>query len=273
MKQYLDLLSHVLSTGNYRMDRTETGAYSSFGHQMRFNLEEGFPLMTTKKTHFKSVAVELLWFLKGDTNTKYLKDNGVSIWDEWADENGDLGPIYGHQWRNFGGVKKQGIFSKEVKGIDQISNLINSIKNSPNSRRHIVCAWNPSQVDEMALPPCHCMFQFFVSDGRLSCMLTQRSADLFLGVPFNIASYALLTHIIAKQCNLGLGELIWSGGDCHIYANHLTQVRTQLSRLPKALPTLSIKGPIKENIEDYEFEDFVLTGYDPDPTIKAKVAV
>jgi thymidylate synthase len=260
MKQYQKLLKHVLKNGIEKHDRTGTGTLSTFGYQMRFDLKKGFPLLTTKKLHFKSIAHELLWFLSGDTNTKYLTDNGVRIWNEWADDNGDLGAIYGHQWRNWNN-----------DGIDQISNAIDQIKNNPDSRRMVVSAWNPSQLDEMALPPCHAFFQFYVSDGKLSCQLMQRSADIFLGIPYNIASYAMLTMMMAKVCDLEYGEFIHTLGDAHIYLNHIEQVELQLERKPKPLPNLEF--PKKDSIFDYRFKDFDLVGYDAHPHIKGKVAV
>ncbi|UII30896.1 thymidylate synthase [Fulvivirga ulvae] len=264
MKQYLDLMQDILDNGNEKGDRTGTGTVSVFGRQLRFDLSEGFPLLTTKKLHIRSIIHELLWFLSGDTNIKYLKDNGVSIWDEWADENGDLGPVYGHQWRSWptpgGGT------------VDQISQVIDSIKNNPNSRRHIVSAWNPAEVDEMALPPCHALFQFYVAKGKLSCQLYQRSADYFLGVPFNIASYALLVYMFAQQCDLEVGDFVWTGGDVHLYSNHMEQVRTQLNREPRSLPTLRINRK-PDSIFDYKYEDFEILNYDPHPGIKAPVAV
>lgn len=274
MKQYLDLVQHVLDNGAEKGDRTGTGTKSVFGYQMRFNLSEGFPMVTTKKVHFKSVVYELLWFLKGDTNTKYLTDNGVRIWNEWADENGDLGPVYGHQWRNWN--------SEE---IDQIAEVIETLKNNPNSRRMLVSAWNPSVLPDnsvsfadnvengkAALPPCHAFFQFYVADGKLSCQLYQRSADIFLGVPFNIASYALLTEMIAQVCGYKAGEFIHTFGDAHIYNDHLEQLNLQLSRKPKALPKIKINPDVK-NIFDFEFEDFELIGYEHHPHIKGKVSV
>ncbi len=264
MKQYLTLLEHVKQNGQKKEDRTGTGTMSVFGYQMRFNLNEGFPLLTTKKVHLKSVIYELLWFLSGDTNIKFLKDNGVSIWDEWADENGNLGPVYGHQWRSWP--------TSEGKEIDQISNLINQIKKTPDSRRLIVSAWNVGEINKMKLPPCHCFFQFYVADGRLSCQLYQRSADIFLGVPFNIASYALLTQMIAHVCGLECGEFIHTLGDAHIYTNHIDQVNEQLRRKPKKLPQIKINPSVK-SIFDFKFEDFSLEGYDPYPLIKAPVAV
>ena len=264
MNQYLTLLEHVKQNGQKKEDRTGTGTMSVFGYQMRFNLNEGFPLLTTKKVHLKSVIYELLWFLSGDTNIKFLKDNGVSIWDEWADENGNLGPVYGHQWRSWP--------TSEGREIDQISNLINQIKKTPDSRRLIVSAWNVGEINKMKLPPCHCFFQFYVADGRLSCQLYQRSADIFLGVPFNIASYALLTQMIAHVCGLECGEFIHTLGDAHIYTNHIDQVNEQLSRKPKKLPQIKI-NPLVKNIFDFKYEDFSLEGYDPYPLIKAPVAV
>ena len=264
MDQYLKLLEHVKQNGQKKEDRTGTGTMSVFGYQMRFNLNKSFPLLTTKKVHLKSVIYELLWFLSGDTNIKYLKDNGVSIWDEWADENGNLGPVYGHQWRSWP--------TSEGKEIDQISNLINQIKKTPDSRRLIVSAWNVGEINKMKLPPCHCFFQFYVADGRLSCQLYQRSADIFLGVPFNIASYALLTQMIAHICGLECGEFIHTLGDAHIYTNHIDQVNEQLRRKPKKLPQIKINPSVK-NIFDFKYEDFSLEGYDPYPLIKAPVAV
>lgn len=264
MQQYLDLMSHVMDTGANKSDRTGTGTRSVFGHQMRFDLSEGFPLLTTKKLHIRSIIIELLWFLRGDTNIAYLNENGVSIWNEWADENGDLGPVYGYQWRSW----------PDPKGgsVDQIEKLVDAIKTNPDSRRHIVSAWNPALVDEMALPPCHCLFQFYVANGKLSCQLYQRSADIFLGVPFNIASYALLTHMIAQVCNLEVGDFVHTLGDAHLYSNHFEQVKTQLERTPRALPILKIKRNVKDLL-DFTFEDFEFEGYEPDPHIKAPVAV
>ena len=264
MKQYQDLLSRILSEGIKKEDRTGTGTISVFGHQARYNLEDGFPLLTTKKLHLKSIIYELLWFLKGDTNIKYLKDHGVSIWDEWADENGDLGPVYGHQWRSFP--------TPDGHSVDQISQVLDLIKNHPDSRRMLVCAWNPGEVDKMALPPCHCLFQFYVADGRLSCQLYQRSADTFLGVPFNIASYALLTMMMAQVCGLQPGEFIHTTGDTHIYLNHFEQVKEQLSRTPRQLPRMKLNPEVK-SLFDFKYEDFTLEGYDPYPAIKAPVAV
>lgn len=264
MKQYLDLLQRVLDEGTAKGDRTGTGTVSVFGHQMRFDLKEGFPVLTTKKLHLKSIIYELLWFIAGDTNIKYLTDNGVRIWNEWADENGDLGPIYGHQWRSW--------TASDGRVIDQLSEVIDTIKNNPNSRRMLVCAWNPGDLDKMALPPCHCMFQFYVADGKLSCMLYQRSCDIFLGVPFNIASYALLTMMIANVCGLEYGEFVHTLGDAHIYNNHLEQVKLQLSREPRALPKMKINPDVK-SIFDYKYEDFELCDYDPHPHIKGEVSV
>ncbi len=264
MKQYLDLMRHVRDHGVDKSDRTGTGTRSVFGHQMRFDLNAGFPLVTTKKCHLKSIIHELLWFLQGDTNIKYLQDNGVRIWDEWADENGDLGPVYGYQWRNWP--------APNGESIDQISKLIEMIKSNPDSRRLIVSAWNPALVDDMALPPCHALFQFYVADGKLSCQLYQRSADIFLGVPFNIASYALLTMMVAQVCDLQLGDFIWSGGDCHLYSNHMEQVEEQLNREPLPLPTMRINPEVK-SIFDFTFADFELCDYQAHPHIKAQVAV
>ncbi|WP_068637556.1 thymidylate synthase [Thauera butanivorans] len=264
MRQYLDLMRHVLEHGDRKTDRTGTGTLSVFGWQMRFPLKEGFPLLTTKKLHTRSIIHELLWFLQGDTNIRYLKDNGVSIWDEWADENGDLGPVYGKQWRRWE--------NKDGTTVDQITKLIDGIRRSPDSRRHIVSAWNPGEVDTMALPPCHALFQFYVANGRLSCQLYQRSADIFLGVPFNIASYALLTHMVAQVCELEAGDFIWTGGDCHLYLNHLDQAREQLSRTPRTLPTLKMNPEVKD-IFAFRLEDFGIGDYDPHPHIKAPVAV
>lgn len=264
MQVYLDYLRTVLEKGTEKTDRTGTGTLSIFGHQMRFNLQEGFPLVTTKRCHIRSIIHELLWFLKGETNVKYLQDNKVTIWDEWKDENGDLGPVYGHQWRSWP--------TADGRHIDQIQTVINQLKQDPDSRRIIVSAWNVGELDKMALAPCHAFFQFYVADNKLSCQLYQRSADSFLGVPFNIASYALLVHMIAQQCDLEVGDFVWTGGDCHIYKNHLEQVKTQLSREPKALPKLVIKRK-PESIFDYKFEDFEIEGYDPHPAIKAPVAI
>lgn len=264
MKQYLDLLRHVMDNGSDRGDRTGTGTRSVFGYQMRFDLSEGFPVLTTKKLHLRSIIHELLWFLKGDTNIAYLKENGVSIWDEWADENGDLGPVYGAQWRSWP--------APDGRHIDQIALLIESLKTNPNSRRHIVSAWNPSLVDDMALPPCHCLFQFYVSDGKLSCQLYQRSADIFLGVPFNIASYALLTLMVAQVVGLRPGDFVHTLGDAHIYSNHFEQAQLQMTRSPKALPTMRINPDIK-SLFDFKFEDFTLENYEADSSIKAPIAV
>lgn len=264
MKQYHQLLQHILNEGTFKSDRTGTGTYSVFGYQMRFDLSEGFPLVTTKKLHLRSIIHELLWFLKGDTNIKYLKDNGVSIWDEWADENGDLGPVYGHQWRSWPG--------KNGETIDQITKLIEAIKKTPDSRRLIVSAWNPSDVEDMALPPCHSLFQFYVADGKLSCQLYQRSADTFLGVPFNIASYALLTMMVAQVCDLELGDFVHTFGDAHLYSNHIEQTKLQLSRECRSLPTMKINPEVKD-IFGFTYEDFTLENYDPHPHIKAAVAV
>lgn len=262
--QYETLLEHCYKTGVDKSDRTGVGTRSVFGYQMRFNLAEGFPLVTTKKLHIRSIVHELLWFLSGSSNIKYLHDNGVSIWDEWADENGDLGPVYGVQWRSWP--------APDGRKIDQISNLIEGIKRNPDSRRHLVVAWNPAEVDKMALPPCHCLFQFYVANGKLSCQLYQRSCDIFLGVPFNIASYSLLTHMVAQQCDLDVGDFVWTGGDCHIYKNHFEQVELQLSRTPRTYPKLVINRK-PSSIFDYKFEDFVIEGYAPWPHIKAPIAV
>ncbi len=264
MQTYHDLLNHVLETGFQKGDRTGTGTKSVFGYQMRYNLADGFPLLTTKKVHLKSIIHELLWFLQGSTNIAYLKENGVRIWDEWADDDGNLGPVYGYQWRNW--PKPDGTH------IDQIAKVVNDIKQNPNSRRLIVSAWNVADVDQMQLPPCHAFFQFYVADGKLSCQLYQRSADIFLGVPFNIASYALLTMMVAQVCDLQLGDFVHTLGDAHIYSNHMDQVKEQLSRTPKALPTMRINPKVKD-IFNFKYEDFTLSGYDPDPTIKATVAV
>lgn len=261
--QYEDLMRHVYFHGVNKSDRTGTGTRSVFGYQMRFDLSKGFPLVTTKKLHLRSIIHELLWFLKGDSNIKYLKDNGVSIWDEWADENGDLGPVYGVQWRNWRGADRN---------VDQIAELVHTIKTNPDSRRMIVTAWNVAELPKMALPPCHMMFQVYVADGKLSCQLYQRSCDIFLGVPFNIASYSLLTHMLAQQCDLEVGDFVWTGGDCHLYNNHFEQVKLQLSREPRPYPHLVIKRR-PDSIFNYQFEDFEIVGYDPHPTIKAPVAV
>ncbi len=264
MKQYLELLDHVMQNGVQKSDRTGTGTSSVFGYQMRFDLQQGFPLLTTKKLHLRSIIHELLWFLQGDTNIKYLHDNNVSIWDEWADENGNLGPVYGHQWRSWQ--------CADGKTIDQISNVIETIKHNPDSRRLIVSAWNVGEIDKMALPPCHAMFQFYVAEGKLSCQLYQRSADIFIGVPFNIASYAMLTMMIAQVCNLKYGEFVHTLGDAHLYINHLEQAKLQLSREPRKLPVMNINPAVKD-IFSFHFEDFELTGYDPYPHIKADIAV
>lgn len=264
MKQYLDLMKKVYEEGTEKSDRTGTGTRSIFGYQMRFNLQDGFPLVTTKTCHTKSIIHELLWFLQGNTNIKYLEEHKVKIWDAWADENGDLGPVYGAQWRSWPAA--------DGRYIDQITNVINDLKNNPDSRRIIVSAWNVGEIDKMALAPCHAFFQFYVAGGKLSCQLYQRSADIFLGVPFNIASYSLLVHMFAQQCDLEVGDFVWTGGDCHLYNNHFEQVQTQLSRDPRALPKLIIKRK-PESIFDYKFEDFEIQGYDPHPTIKAPVAV
>ncbi|RXZ45541.1 thymidylate synthase [Crenobacter cavernae] len=264
MTPYLDLMRHVLEHGHAKSDRTGTGTLSVFGHQMRYDLADGFPLVTTKKVHLKSIIHELLWFLAGDTNIKYLKDNGVSIWDEWADESGELGPVYGYQWRSWP--------APNGGKVDQIANVVEMIKNSPDSRRLIVSAWNPALVDEMALPPCHSLFQFYVADGRLSCQLYQRSADIFLGVPFNIASYALLTMMVAQVCDLEPGDFVHTLGDAHLYSNHLEQARLQLSREPRQRPVMKLNPAVKD-IFGFKYEDFTLEGYDPHPAIRAKVAV
>lgn len=264
MKQYLDLLQRVLDEGVRKSDRTGTGTISVFGHQMRFNLQDGFPCLTTKKLHLKSIIHELLWFLAGDTNIKYLNDNGVRIWDEWADENGDLGHVYGYQWRSWK--------TPDGQTIDQIANLVKSLKENPDSRRHIVSAWNVADIDNMALPPCHALFQFYVADGKLSCQLYQRSADLFLGVPFNIASYALLTMMLAQVCGYQYGEFIHTFGDAHIYLNHIEQVHTQLERTPRPLPKMKINPDVKD-IFSFKYEDFELVDYNPYPHIKAEVSV
>jgi thymidylate synthase len=264
MEQYHQLLKHILANGSRKEDRTGVGTLSVFGYQMRFDLSKGFPLVTTKKLHLKSIIYELLWFLNGDTNIKYLKDHGVSIWDEWADERGDLGPVYGYQWRSWPG--------RNGEKIDQISKLMEQLRSKPDSRRHIVTAWNPADVDKMALPPCHAMFQFYVAEGRLSCQLYQRSCDTFLGLPFNIASYALLVHMIAQQCDLEAGDFVWTGGDVHIYSNHLEQVNLQLTREPYALPVLNLRRK-PASIFDYRFEDFEILNYQAHPSIKAPIAV
>lgn len=264
MKQYLDLLQHITKNGNIRGDRTGTGTMSVFGYQMRFNLQDGFPIVTTKKLHLRSIIYELLWFLKGDTNIKYLKDNGVTIWDEWSDKDGELGPIYSKQWRAWEG--------NDGKIIDQISEVIDQIKTNPTSRRLLVSAWNVGEINKMALPPCHILFQFYVEDGKLSCQLYQRSADVFLGVPFNIASYALLTHMIAQVCNLDVGEFIHTFGDAHIYTNHFEQVKLQLSREPYSLPKLELNKDIK-NIFDFKYEDIKIVDYKSHPVIKGDVSI
>ncbi len=264
MRQYLEMMRHVLEHGARKEDRTGTGTLSVFGYQMRFDLADGFPLVTTKKLHLKSILHELLWFLQGDTNVRYLRDNGVTIWDEWADANGDLGPVYGHQWRSWP--------APDGKSIDQMAEVVREIRRNPDSRRLIVSAWNVADIPRMALAPCHAFFQFYVVDGRLSCQLYQRSADIFLGVPFNVASYALLTHMVAQQCDLQAGDFIWTGGDCHLYLNHLAQVETQLAREPFPLPRLVIaRRP--PTLFDYRFEDFEIRDYQSHPAIRAPVAV
>ncbi len=264
MKTYLDLLQHILTHGAEKTDRTGTGTLSVFGYQMRFDLAKGFPMVTTKKLHMRSIIHELLWFLNGDTNIRYLNENGVTIWDEWADSKGDLGPVYGKQWRSWP--------TPDGRTIDQLSEIVQQIKTNPDSRRLIVSAWNVGELDKMALMPCHALFQFYVADNKLSCQLYQRSADVFLGVPFNIASYSLLTHMVAQQCNLDVGEFIWTGGDCHLYLNHLEQTRTQLAREPYPLPELKIKRH-PESLFDYRFEDFEFLNYQSHPGIKAPIAV
>jgi thymidylate synthase len=264
MRQYLDLMERILADGVEKHDRTGTGTLSVFGHQMRFDLQAGFPLTTTKKLHVKSIIYELLWFLAGDTNVKYLNDHGVTIWNEWADERGELGPVYGQQWRSWP--------APDGGTIDQIANVVQAIRRNPDSRRLIVTAWNPADVDKMALPPCHCLFQFYVANGRLSCQLYQRSADVFLGVPFNIASYALLTMMVAQVTGLAPGEFVWTGGDCHLYRDHLEQARLQLSRPPRQLPRM-VLDPAATDLFAFRYQDFSLHGYDPHPHIKAKVAV
>jgi thymidylate synthase len=264
MHQYLHLMQHVLAHGDQKSDRTGTGTLSVFGWQMRFDLAAGFPLLTTKKLHTRSIIHELLWFLRGETNIRYLKENGVSIWDDWADGNGDLGPVYGHQWRHWP--------ARDNREIDQIAQLIDSLKQNPDSRRHIVSAWNPADIPQMKLPPCHALFQFYVANGKLSCQLYQRSADIFLGVPFNIASYALFTLMVAQVCGYQPGEFIWTGGDCHLYSNHLEQTRLQLAREPRPLPQLRLNSAVTD-IFAFRFEDFTLEGYDPHPHISAPVAV
>jgi len=264
MQQYLDMMRHVRDNGARKEDRTGTGTISVFGHQMRFDLGQGFPLVTTKKLHLKSIIHELLWFLSGDSNVAYLRENGVSIWDEWADETGELGPVYGVQWRSWP--------APDGNSVDQVSDVVERLKSDPDSRRILVCAWNVAEVPKMALPPCHCLFQYYVADGRLSCQLYQRSADIFLGVPFNIASYALLTHMLAQQTGLKVGDFIWTGGDCHLYLNHLEQTEQQLSREPLALPRLAIKRR-PDSIFDYRFDDFEILNYESHPHIRAAVAV
>ena len=264
MRQYLDLMRHVRDNGTVKGDRTGTGTVSVFGHQMRFDLREGFPLITTKKLHLRSIIHELLWFLTGDSNIRYLKENGVSIWDDWADENGDLGPVYGVQWRNWP--------TPDGGSVDQVSQIMQQLRESPDSRRIMLSAWNVAEIENMALPPCHCLFQFYVADGKLSCQLYQRSCDVFLGVPFNIASYALLTHMLAQQADLAVGDFVWTGGDCHLYSNHLEQADEQLSREPLPLPQLAIKRR-PESIFDYQYEDFEILNYESHPHIKAAVAV
>ncbi|MEM9104481.1 MAG: thymidylate synthase [Pseudomonadota bacterium] len=264
MRQYLDLLQHVLETGVDRSDRTGTGTRSVFGYQMRFDLSDGFPVLTTKKLHLRSIIIELLWFLRGDTNISWLKENGVSIWDEWADSEGELGPVYGYQWRSWP--------APDGRSIDQITQVVEAIKTNPSSRRHIVSAWNPALVDEMALPPCHCLFQFYVAEGRLSCQLYQRSADIFLGVPFNIASYALLTMMIAQVADLEPGDFVLTFGDAHLYADHLEKAELQLTRDPRPLPTMRINPDVRD-LFGFRYADFTLEGYDPHPHIAAKVSV
>jgi thymidylate synthase len=264
MQQYLTLLSDILERGTDKSDRTGTGTRSIFGYQMRFDLSQGFPLVTTKKLHLKSIIYELLWFIRGETNVRWLQERGVTIWDEWADANGDLGPVYGSQWRSWP--------APDGRHIDQLQAVIDQIKAKPDSRRHIISAWNPAEVDNMALPPCHALFQFYVADGKLSCQLYQRSADTFLGVPFNIASYALLTHMVAQVTGLGVGDFVHTLGDAHVYANHFEQARLQLTREPRPLPRL-VMNPERKRIEDFVFEDFAFEGYDPHPTIKAPIAV
>jgi len=264
MRPYLDLMRHVLDQGHRKSDRTGTGTLSVFGWQMRFDLAAGFPLLTTKKLHLRSIIHELLWFLQGDTNIRYLKENGVSIWDDWADANGDLGPVYGHQWRHWP--------DRDGREIDQIAQLIDGLRKNPDSRRHIVSAWNPADIPQMKLPPCHALFQFYVADGKLSCQLYQRSADIFLGVPFNIASYALFTLMVAQVCDLVPGDFVWTGGDCHLYSNHVEQARLQLSREPRQRPTMRLNPAVKD-IFGFRYEDFTLEGYDPHSHIAAPVAV
>ncbi len=264
MRQYLDLMRHVRENGAVKGDRTGTGTLSVFGHQMRFDLSEGFPLVTTKKLHLRSIIHELLWFLMGDSNIRYLKENGVSIWDDWADEHGDLGPVYGVQWRKWP--------TPDGRTVDQISQIMQQLRETPDSRRIMLSAWNVAEIENMALPPCHCLFQFYVADGKLSCQLYQRSCDIFLGVPFNIASYALLTHMLAQQADLAVGDFVWTGGDCHLYSNHLEQTDEQLGREPLPLPQLAIKRR-PDSIFDYRFEDFEILNYESHPHIKATVAV
>jgi thymidylate synthase len=264
MQPYLQLLSDILEHGTDKSDRTGTGTRSLFGYQMRFDLSKGFPLVTTKKLHLKSIVYELLWFIRGETNVRWLQERGVKIWDEWADENGDLGPVYGSQWRSWP--------APDGHKIDQLGQVVHSIRTKPDSRRHIVSAWNPAEVDEMALPPCHCLFQFYVADGKLSCQLYQRSADTFLGVPFNIASYALLTHMVAQVTGLGVGDFVHTFGDVHLYSNHFEQARLQLTREPRPLPRLVMNSEV-QRLEDFTFEDFTFQGYDPHPHIKAAVSV
>ena len=264
MKQYLDLLRHIIETGADKSDRTGTGTRSVFGYQMRFDLSAGFPCLTTKKLHLRSIIIELLWFLSGDTNVAFLRENGVRIWDEWADENGDLGPVYGRQWRSWPG--------RDGQSIDQMARLVEQLKTNPDSRRHIISAWNVADVDSMALPPCHCLFQFYVAGGKLSCQLYQRSADVFLGVPFNIASYALLTMMLAQVCDLSPGDFIHTFGDAHLYKNHMDQAKLQLERTPRALPTMKINPDVK-NLFEFKYEDFELVDYNPHPHIKAEVSV
>jgi thymidylate synthase len=264
MQQYLDLMRHVRETGTRKEDRTGTGTISIFGHQMRFDLSAGFPLVTTKKLHLRSIIHELLWFLSGDSNIRYLKENGVSIWDDWADENGDLGPVYGVQWRRWP--------TADGRTVDQIAQVMQQLRESPDSRRIILSAWNVAEIENMALPPCHCLFQFYVADGKLSCQLYQRSCDIFLGVPFNIASYALLTHMLAQQADLAVGDFVWTGGDCHLYSNHLAQADEQLTREPLPLPRLAIKRR-PDSMFDYQYEDFEILNYQSHPHIKAAIAV